>query len=179
MTRAAQSSREQIFLLEYEMNFERHVNRALDEEHRANLELLLQVEQVLARPTPAGTEPIALAGRLLHAVEHEITRHFGLEEREIFPRMEAAGEGDMASLLLEEHDTIRAVANELLPLLREATRQTLDGAGWTRLRRGALEFSERLRAHIDKETLAMLPLLEDLLDEETDRELAFNYASDA
>jgi hemerythrin-like domain-containing protein len=161
------------------MNLRRHINRALDEEHRANLELLLQVQRVLAGPTATGKEPAALAGHLLRAVEHEIVRHFGFEEREIFPRMEEAGEGDMASLLAEEHDAIRTVAGEMLPLLREAVRDALDDAGWIRLRRGALEFSERLRTHIDKETLALLPLLEDLLDEETDRELAFAYASDA
>ena len=44
-------------------------------------------------------------------------------------------------------------------------------------RRGALEIVERQVAHIQKETMALLPMLDDLLDEETDRELAFAYAS--
>lgn len=30
-------------------------------------------------------------------------------------------------------------------------------------------------SHIQKETMALLPLLEDLLDDETDRELAMAY----
>ncbi len=45
------------------------------------------------------------------------------------------------------------------------------------LKRGALELVERLVAHIQKETMALLPMLEDLLDEDSDRELAFAYAS--
>jgi hypothetical protein len=36
---------------------------------------------------------------------------------------------------------------------------------------------ERQVAHIQKETMALLPLLDDLLDDELDRELAFAYAS--
>ncbi|MEN9398357.1 MAG: hypothetical protein RLZ81_2887, partial [Pseudomonadota bacterium] len=54
---------------------------------------------------------------------------------------------------------------------------TLDGAGWDALKRGALELVERQVAHIQKEEMALLPLLEDLLDDETDRQLAFDYAA--
>jgi hypothetical protein len=53
----------------------------------------------------------------------------------------------------------------------------LDDAGWRELKVGALEIVERQVSHIQKETMALLPVLEDLLDEETDRELAFAYAS--
>ena len=35
---------------------------------------------------------------------------------------------------------------------------------------------ERQVAHIQKESMALLPLLDDLLDEDDDRELAFAYA---
>ena len=69
--------------------------------------------------------------------------------------------------------TIRAgdtpiVAPSMLPA--KETR-TLD------MKRGTLELVERQVSHIQKETMALLPLLDDLLDEETDRELAFAYAS--
>jgi hypothetical protein len=83
----------------------------------------------------------------------------------------------MAGLLVEEHDAIRAVCGELLPLAREAAAGTLSDAGWDALKRGALEMVERQVAHIQKETMALLPLLDDLLDEDTDRELAFAYAA--
>jgi hypothetical protein len=41
------------------------------------------------------------------------------------------------------------------------------------------ELVERQVAHIQKETMALLPMLDDLLDDETDRQLAFTYAAGA
>lgn len=154
------------------MNFASQVNRALDEEHRANLALLDKVERAFARE---GARDPALAATFGRQVELELARHFAFEERDLFPRLTDAGAGDLVSLLLEEHDAIRRVAAELLPLAQQAG--SLDDDGWAGLRRSALEMAERLRAHIDKETVALLPALEDVLDEEVDRELAFTYAS--
>jgi hypothetical protein len=51
------------------------------------------------------------------------------------------------------------------------------GAGWHALRPLALEFVERQVVHIQKETMALLPLLDELLDDDTDRDLAFAYAA--
>ena len=164
------------------MSFQRQVSRALDDEHRANLELLARVEQGFARAPRAGAarDPglATLAGALGRHLEQDIERHFAFEERELFPRMDAAGDGDMAALLMEEHAAIRAVAGELLPLTRAAAAGTLDDAGWDVLKRGALEMVERQVAHIQKETMALLPLLEDLLGDDEDRELAFAYAAE-
>jgi hemerythrin-like domain-containing protein len=163
------------------MSYERQVSRALDDEHRANLALLGQVEQALARAprSGAGRDPELgrLAGALARHLEQEVERHFAFEEGELFPRMRDAGDGDIAGLLAEEHEAIRAVASELAPLARSAAAGTLDDAGWAALKRLAPELVERQVAHIQKETMALLPLLEDLLDEDADRELAFAYAA--
>ena len=153
------------------------VSRALDDEHRANLALLDRVEQAFGRMRVRGSDELrTLAGALARQVEQDIGRHFAFEESELFPRMTDAGDGDMAALLAEEHASIRAVADELLPLARAAEEGTLDTAGWDALARGALEIAERQVAHIQKESMALLPLLDDLLDENDDRELAFAYA---
>ena len=163
------------------MNFARQVSHTLDTEHRGNLELLGRVEQALARAPRAGAgreaEFARLCGAFVRLIEQDIDRHFDFEERELFPRMAQAGEGDIAELLKEEHDAIRAVAAEILPLARTAAAGTLDDRGFDALRRGALEMVERQVAHIQKETMALLPLLDDLLDDDLDRELAFAYAS--
>jgi hemerythrin-like domain-containing protein len=153
------------------------VSRTLDDEHRANLALLDRVEQAFGRMRSRGSDELrTLAGALARQVEQDIGRHFAFEERELFPRMTDAGDGDMAALLALEHASIRAVADELLPLARAAEDGTLDAAGWDALARGALEIAERQVAHIQKESMALLPLLDDLLDENDDRELAFAYA---
>jgi hemerythrin-like domain-containing protein len=162
------------------MNFQRQVSRALDEEHRTNLEFLGRVEQAFARaprsPTAGSPELARLSTLFAQQIEHA-GRHFDFEERELFPLLEAAGEGNIASLLGEEHCAIREVAAELLPLARGAAAGTLDAAGWEALKRGASELVERQVAHIQKETMALLPMLDDLLDEETDGVLAFAYVA--
>ena len=156
------------------MSYSRQVSRTLDEEHRAHLELLGRVERALARGDDAELQ--ALAAALARQLDHEVGRHFGFEERELFPRMAEGGDADLAELLAEEHDSIREVADELLPLARAAADGTLAGADLPALRRLAVELVERQVAHIQKESMALLPLLDDLLDDDTDRELAFAYA---
>ena len=157
------------------------VSHALDTEHRASLELLGRLEQALAR-APRGVPPGdtgfgRLAGAFTRLIEQDIARHFDFEESELFTRMAAAGDSGIAALLQEEHAAIREVAAEILPLARAAAAGTLDGAGFEQFRRGTLEMVERQVGHIQKETMALLPLLDDLLDEDTDRELAFAYAA--
>lgn len=156
------------------MSFSSQVSRALDDEHRSNLELLGRAERVFARADDP--EAAALAGRLVRHLEHEIDRHFGFEEDQLFSRMADAGDGDLAGMLREEHDTIRDVAGELLPLARAAAAGTLAPRDTGTLRRLVLEIVERQVAHIQKETMALLPLLDTLLDDDADRELAFAYA---
>ena len=163
------------------MDFLRQVSRTLDEEHRSNLDLLGRVEQAFARAprTGGGRDPELgrLAASFGRNIEQDISRHFDFEEGELFPRLSEAGEGDIAGLLRDEHDAIRAVAAEMLPLAKAAAAGTLDDTGFDELKLGVLEMVERQVSHIQKETMALLPMLDDLLDEETDRELALAYAS--
>ncbi|MFO1266016.1 MAG: hemerythrin domain-containing protein [Rubrivivax sp.] len=154
------------------MNPSGAVAQLLEDEHRTSLELVNRLEPLLGRRDDAALA--ALAPALVRALEHETDRHFGFEERELFPRMTEAGDGDLAVLLTEEHETLRAVAADLLPLLRAGAGSGKDGEA---LRRLAAEWCERLVAHVQKETAALLPLLADLLDPATDGELALAYAS--
>jgi len=163
------------------MNFSTQTSHALHEDHRAILDLLGRCEQALVR-APRGDaarppELVKLMAQLGQSLTQDIEHHFGFEERELFPRLIEAGDGGIAALLREEHEAIRAVAEELLPLSRQAEAGTLDAAGWEALKRSALEMTERQVSHIQKEEMALLPILDDLLDEETDRQLAFDYAA--
>ena len=108
------------------MEFQRQTSRRLYEEHAATLELLNRVERVFTGragvyPPPEGDSAWpAFARGLLGAIDVEVARHFEFEERDLFPRLEQAGDGDLAGLLIEEHATIRAVAQPLAVLLRKA-----------------------------------------------------------
>lgn len=165
------------------MDFQRQTNRRLYEEHLATLQLLARVERVVtgragAYPPAAGdAEWPPFARALLAAIEVEIARHFEFEERDLFPRLEEAGDGDLAALFSEEHATIRAVAQPLAGLLRRALADGLPPQQWRTLKTLALEFCERLGSHAQKEDGALLPVLENLLDEDTDRELFGAYAA--
>ena len=158
------------------MRFMRQVSNLLDDEHRASISLLDRVDRALA-----GRDEVALkelAQPLVRQLEHEVTRHFRFEEQHLFPRMDEAGDGDLAALLAEEHDTLRAVAEELLPLARRLSGGALAAPDRTTLMRLANEMVERQVAHIQKETMALLPMLDDLLDDDADRDLAYAYAVD-
>lgn len=163
------------------MNFIRQTGRTLHEEHRANLELLSRIEAAFGRAPRQDPgrddELVRLVTALGRQMDQDVQRHFEFEERELFTRMSDAGEGDIAALLAEEHDAIREVVAELQPLVDAVADGTLEVAGWHTLAGAALELVERQVSHIQKEEMALLPLLEDLLDDDTDRRLAMDYTA--
>jgi hemerythrin-like domain-containing protein len=145
------------------MEFNRHISRRLHEEHEATLALWGRVEATRARDA-------ALLSEAAAALAHEVERHFAFEEAELFPRLAAGGEGDIAELLAEEHAMIRAGAQRFIALARE-------GRVDEEARTLALELAERLFAHVQKEEMSLLPALEDLIDEEADLELTGSYTT--
>lgn len=164
------------------MELQRQISRRLHEEHVAIIALLGRFEQALSRlgaaPPVAGDPPWStLLAQIDTALRYEITRHFDLEEEGLFPRLHARGEGDLAELLFEEHEAIRAVARPLLGLIERARAGALDASGWGALKRSGLELAERLSSHAQKEQDALVPLVDELLDEATDRELWNNYVN--
>jgi iron-sulfur cluster repair protein YtfE (RIC family) len=165
------------------MDFSRQTNRRLYEEHVATIELMARIERVFggragAFPPPAGDASWPVFARaVLGALDVEVARHFDFEERDLFPRLEDAGAGDLAALLREEHAAIRDVAGPLAQRLRASLAGALPPADWQAMKTLGLELAERLASHAQKEDGALLPALEDVLDEETDRELLFAYAS--
>lgn len=159
------------------MNFQRQVSRTLHEEHLNMMGLLGKLEPALGRASRFDPALSPLIRQFAQALEQDIERHFRFEEESLFPLMVENGDGEMAGLLVEEHGAIRDVAAEVLPLARAAGAGTIDAAGWDALRHGSAELIERQVAHIQKETMALLPSLDDLLDDESDRNLSFAYAS--
>ena len=125
------------------------------------LALWARVEASLA----CGKTDAALMRAAAASLAEEIERHFAFEETALFPRLAAAGEGDIAELLQEEHVAIRAAAGRFIAVVKD---NPLD----QELKSPGLEIAERLVSHVQKEEMSMLPALDDLLDEETDEALA-------
>lgn len=159
---------------------QRQIARKLHEEHVAILDLLQRFENALVRLAgvpPAGDAAWStLLAQVAGALEHEVTRHFALEEEQLFPRLRASGEGDLADLLLEEHAAIREVTGPLLGLVLRARSGALDAGGWRELKVAGLELAERLSSHASKEQGALVPLVDEILDEATDDALFAAYA---
>ena len=149
------------------MEFNRHISRRLHEEHDATLALWGRVEASLA----AGKHDALLLKSAAGALAHELDHHFRFEERELFPRLAAAGEGDIGELLQEEHEVIREAGKRFMALVGEAD------SSKNEVRILGLELAERLVAHVQKEEMSLLPALDDLVDEAADGELSAAYAS--
>lgn len=164
------------------MELQRQISRKLYEEHIAVIDLLGRFGRALQRlgaSPPAADDPVwrVLLAQVGTALEYEITRHFNLEETQLFPRLHARGEGDLAELLFEDHEMIREVTRPLLGLVARAQAGGLDAAGWRALKASGLELVERLSAHAEKEQGALVPLVDEMLDEATDLELWTQYTS--
>jgi DUF438 domain-containing protein len=148
------------------MEFNRHISRRLHEEHDATLALWGRLESSLA----AGRHDAALLASAAAALAHELDHHFRFEERELFPRLAAAGEGDIGELLQEEHEVIREAGKRFIALVRDDPENS-------RVKVLGLELAERLVAHVQKEEMSLLPAIEDLVDEAADAELSMAYAT--
>lgn len=164
------------------MHLSRRLTRALHEDHRATLALLERVEALLAGssasapPDATATQNARLLGDVAATVEVEIRNHFAFEEGELFPRLAATGDGDIGELLAEEHAAILPVGVRVAELARAARSSGFAPADWREFRRLGGELVERLVTHVQKEEMGLLPVVEELLDDEADARLSDAYA---
>ena len=164
------------------MEFSRHVSRMLHEEHMAALSLLERLESMVQGTVPSEPPDLAdgpvirLFGDLKAAIEGEISNHFEFEESELFPCLAKAGDGDLGELLSEEHKVILPLGRRLAELAGTARAGDMTVENWQEFRRSGAEFIERLRSHIDKEELALIPAAEAAINDDDDMRLAGQYA---
>ena len=88
------------------------------------------------------------------------------------------GDADIGEHLREEHKAILPVGEQVASLARTALDGSFDDQSWPQFKAQAGELIERMLAHIQKEEMALLPVLDELLDPQTDFELSENYGSD-
>ncbi len=110
-------------------------------------------------------------------VEGEVTRHFAFEEAELFPRLADFGDGDIGEFLAEEHETILPLGRRIAGLARVAGRDGFTAESWREFHRLGGELIERLMSHIQKEEMGLLPAIDDILDDDADRDLTAAYIS--
>lgn len=162
------------------MSYTNRVSQTLHEEHRATIALIERLEQLMARhrrgPPDIGAAGVTqLLADLSTGVEAEVQRHFAFEETHLFSYLDAVGDGAIGAHLTDEHATMRPIGVELAKLAREAAVQGFDAARWDEFRRLGQQLCERMLAHVQKEEMALLPLLEEAMDADAETRLYQEY----
>ena len=163
------------------MSFANRVVQKLHNEHSATAALVQRLQQVIARHRRAPPSAVdAAIAQLLFDLSSgaavEVERHFAFEEQSLFPHLDAKGEEAIGMHLTKEHAALRPLWGRLAALARELASQGLDEARWTEFRRVGDELCEPMLAHVQKEEMALLPLLEENMDAPTELRLCQEYA---
>jgi len=164
------------------MHHMRNITNTLHNEHMATITLLNRMEEQVMSHKP-GNAPDAsaedmqkLLRDIANNVESEITGHFSFEEEHLFTRLAEMGDENIGVLLTEEHHVMLPIGERLVVLCKEARQNGFTAETWEEFRRLVGEFIERMIAHIQKEEMGLLPVLDDVIDEEEDGQLSTAYA---
>jgi len=160
--------------------FNNRISQTLHDEHRATIALIERLEQLIARyrrgPPAADDRTVAqLLSDLSTGVEAEVQRHFAFEEERLFTYLAAIGDDAIGAHLTDEHAAMRPLGVRIAALARDAAARGFDAASWDEFRRSGQELCERMLAHVQKEEMALLPLLEENMDAETEARLLQDY----
>jgi len=165
------------------MELSRHVCRTLHDEHVATTAILTRLETLLGHhgqslpPAIATPEVARLLRDFIPLMDGEIGVHFAFEEELVFPLLAEHGDVEMGALLVEEHAAILPLVQRLVALAKGAKDSGFTGEAWKEFHTRAAELIERLSSHVLKEEMGLLPMLDDLLDDETDGRLALELAA--
>jgi hemerythrin-like domain-containing protein len=162
------------------MNFQNRVCQKLHEEHAAVIALLERLAQTIAKnrdnaPDPKDPLVAKLLNDLAAELPGEVERHFAFEEADLFPYLSEAGNHDIGQHLTYEHSIIRPIAAALVKLIGEVHAQGFDAARWADFRRLGQQLYDSLVPHARKEDMALLPMLDDLMDPKKEMQLYEKY----
>ncbi len=165
------------------MSFSNRISQTLHDEHQATVALMERLEQLIVRHRRAPPLKDRSVAQLLEDLSRElgadIERHFAFEESRLFTYLDAIGDAAIGAHLTDEHATMRPLGTELAALARNARDKGFDAPGWDEFRRIGGELCERMLAHVQKEEMALLPLLEESMDDETEVRLYESYVENA
>ncbi len=163
------------------MEYSRRVAQLLHEDHMATVATVEALETLIVQarrnaPDTSKDEVRRTLRRAAETIEEEVGNHFTFEENELFTRLADLGDVGIGEHLSEEHRAILPLAGQVAALARGALAEGFGAESWTQFRTLAGELIERMLAHIQKEEMALLPMLDELLDPETDMELSEAYS---
>lgn len=167
------------------MTFTNRISQALHDEHGATVALMERLEQVLARgrrggpPNTKDSNIARLLTDLSTGMEAEVERHFAFEEDHLFTYLEAMGDAGIGAHLTSEHAAMRPLGVRVAAIARAAAANGFTPAEWDEFTRLGQELGDCMLAHVQKEEMALLPVLEESMDAETEARLYQEYVENA
>lgn len=160
--------------------FSNPISQTLHDEHRATIALMERLEALIRRrqDLPNVSDPMTkqLLRDLAVGVEAEVKRHFDFEEEHLFTYLKSIGDSAIGAHLTEEHSMMRPLGERLASLARAAEGEGFDKASWGEFCRIGAEFIERMLMHVQKEEMALLPLIDEAMDSDTHARLYEAYS---
>jgi len=163
------------------MSFTNRISQTLHDEHGATVALMERLEQLLARgrrggpPDKADSNVARLLSDLSTSLETEVDRHFTFEENHVFKYLEAVGDTGICEHLTSEHQVMRPLGTRVAALARAAASGGFTPESWEEFIRLGQELGDLMLAHVQKEEMALLPVIEDNMDSETEARLYQEY----
>jgi hemerythrin-like domain-containing protein len=158
------------------MNFRNRICQTLHDEHLANIALLQRIGQLLAAQGRAPPDNNQAVQRLLSdlgsGMASEVKRH-------LFTYLDSVGESAIGAHLTEEHSILRPLIAQLCEIARTTRECGFDAGSWNEFQHLGAEVCGQLSAHIQKEEIALLPLIEENMDSETEIQLYQDYMENA
>jgi hemerythrin-like domain-containing protein len=166
------------------MEFQNRVCQKLHEEHAAVIGLMDRLDQAVTGKrdaVPDASDPVMarLLDDLAAELPGEVERHFAFEEAELFSYLSAAGNDAIGAHLTYEHGIIRPIGTALVKLIGDVRAHGFDVARWAEFRRLGQQLYDCLVPHARKEDMALLPMLDDLMDSEKEAQLYEAYVENA
>jgi iron-sulfur cluster repair protein YtfE (RIC family) len=163
------------------MNFNNRICQKLHEEHNATVALLERLQQLLARNR--GSEPPdatdAAVSRLLSdlatVLGTEIDRHFAFEEDHLFTYLADMGNSAIGEHLTSEHRIILPLGARVVAIARAVAGRAFTPAEWDEFERVGRQLVDQLVPHAQKEDMALLPMIDDSMDPQTEARLYQDY----
>ncbi|NEW98851.1 hemerythrin domain-containing protein [Rhodopseudomonas sp. BR0G17] len=158
--------------------FANRISQTLHDEHRATIALMERLEAAISRRQPisiADSAGARLLADLAAAIEADTLRHFNFEETQLFTMFDSVGDQLIGDHLTEEHNFMRPLGEKLIALARAAQAGGFDAESWREFSRSGAELVQRMVVHVQKEEMALLPLLDQTMDEATEARLHDAY----
>lgn len=153
------------------------LGKLLHEEHFRIIMLLCDLEhritgEAARRPFDPQNESDGEWLRDLLFCLDQIVDHNAFEEAELFPLICAKGEGELAALLIDEHDAIGPRARCLHAITAEIIENGITPQRWNDFKGVGAELISEMMFHLQKEEMTVVQRLTVFLDAGADHQLA-------